>query len=147
MYPQQVSLRRRAAAFLLDCVFFYFLVFTPMFTVLFMSMGVQEPTMAIFDNRTTLMGINAGMGILFLFFLFYKSSFEYAFSQTPGKRALGLRVGGVSSFGKAIGRNISFFIPILLIFDFFPMIFSDRRLMEKLTNTQVLNAAGEMDNQ
>jgi len=140
-----VSLQKRGAAFLMDCLIFYFVIFIPYFSALMFSMGIYEPSLDIIFNETIMSGLSAGLGIIFLFFMFYKSSFEYVFSQTPGKYFFKIKVEGVSSFGKSLLRNIVFLFPPLIFFDVFSLIVSDQRFFEKITNTQVLNSNMEKD--
>ncbi|HDD05179.1 MAG TPA: hypothetical protein ENF51_01685 [Candidatus Aenigmarchaeota archaeon] len=127
-------LDKRFAALLIDCLIFYLLLFLPSSLAFFYSMGLRD--------LTSLEGLEAPSASflffsLFLFFL-YKSSFEFSFSQTPGKYFLSLEVRGAEKFGDALLRNLPFLFPPLFLFDLLPLVTSDQRLFERISHTQVL---------
>jgi len=132
--PNSPMLDKRFAAFLIDLLIFYFLIFVPSSFVFFYSAGLRD--------FTSLEGLE-GPSVSFLFlssflFLLYKSSFEFSFSQTPGKYFLSLEVRGIEKFGDALLRNLPFLFPPFFLFDLFPLVTSDQRLFERISHTQVL---------
>lgn len=133
-------LQRRFVAFFIDCLVFYFIIFMPMLSSLLFFMGVETPGMSMVDNDNVMSAFSGALAIALPFFLFYKAGFEYSLSQTPGKRIMGLEVRGVPSFWKAVLRNLPFLFPLACLVDLFPMVFSDQRLFENISNTQVLNS-------
>ncbi len=131
-------LQRRAFALLIDALVFYFLAFVPFFASLLFSIGVYDINLEMFENPQIAMAMEYSFIMLFPLFFFFKSFFEYALSQTPGKMFLRIRVSGINSFKKSLLRNICFLFPLVFIFDLFPMVFSNQRFLEKFSNTEVV---------
>jgi len=100
-----VSGWRRLGTYLVDVVCFYLIFFALVLGILFV----------FGDARLDFMDGLAGNFIVIGFFLMYYIGFEWAFSRTPGKFALGTIVvdekGNKPSAGQIVGRSFGRLIP------------------------------------
>ena len=130
-------LGKRFLAFLIDILLFYFFIYSTSASIFLYAMGLKNVDMSVIENEE----ITGALEFLFylntMFFFVYKSFYEYRFGMTFGKKLMNIYVKTDSLRGSFV-RNLFVFFPLLLLIDLIPLVYSNQRFLEKLSNTQVL---------
>lgn len=137
---------KRALAFIIDLIFFYFILFQPYYLVFSYYANIPldldlESLMNNSDLANTL-NIIATTGAFILFFYFVM--FEKNLGWSIGKKLLSLKVtdlkGKEITYFQAIIRNLTkCFFPLAFLIDILPMFFNPlkQRLTEEIIKTKV----------
>jgi uncharacterized RDD family membrane protein YckC len=144
----QAGLFKRLIAFLLDIIVLDFIVFSP-FKAMVMSLvpekGIMATAQFLSNNPAITSRLIIISVILGMLSLAYFAALEFLVGQTVGKAVLGLFVASDKkrpSLWQAIVRNL-FAIPLFPFFLFWIidplfLLFSGRRLLERLSRTKTL---------
>ncbi|MDD2678514.1 MAG: RDD family protein [Candidatus Nanoarchaeia archaeon] len=141
------DINSRALAYLIDVLFFFFMILMPFSSVYYEFAGLKIENLTLeesMENPQIFSLLMIGYSSCLLIFFFYFACFEYLLNGSLGKKMLGLSVAskgkkrGLSQF---IVRNLSKTIFFnFLAFDCFLMLFDaqKRRVSDFISNTLVV---------
>ncbi|MFT4326382.1 MAG: RDD family protein [Candidatus Woesearchaeota archaeon] len=134
-------LLKRIGAFALDLVILRMFVLFPLDFVILRY--ITDPSVV---NQDFLMQNPDIVRVLIIIWTFYTvlaiiyfSMYEFLVGNTPGKFVFGLKVKGIKTFAQSLVRSLQLFAIIpLWIFDLMPLLYSEQRLFERYSKTEVV---------